>query len=290
MIGFQELSNRIADAWKAVDADIKRFCGHVCSLGLKKYKADMKAWKKSQSGKSEGACQILAAMTAMEENKKKESSEDSSKLQGFQHLTQDVILSSKGTVSENHTPFPTSWEGLNQIELVSSISDAMALDIQDDDLLFQWAQNELSSPEGTVSSGQVTSSDTKSIQNKISLEEVASQDNVFSRNSSTVSDVDIEDEEIMKMWHNNEADESSVDDTNQWFCFDCTTPALKTVSTSASTFNNSKAKSHDSMFGTKGYAQTLEEIRLMKSELERQAKEMERVQSMQRRSVAACMA
>lgn len=276
MIGFQELSNRISDAWKGVDADIKRFCGHVCSLGLKKYKTDMKAWKKSQSGKSQGACQILSAMAVMEKSKKNESSEDTPKLQG----RQDLLLSPKDTVSDEDAPLPTTWEGLNQIELVSPTSDTIALDFQDDDILGLWAQDELSPPEGTFISGQVTSSDTKSIQNKISLEKVASQGNVFSRNSSTVSDVDIEDEEILKMWHNSKADESAVDDTNQWYGFDCT-PALKTDSTSANTFNNSKA------FGTKGYTQMLEEIQLMKSELERQAKEMERVRSMQRRSVAA---
>jgi len=288
VIGFQELSNRIADAWKDVDANIKRFCGHLCSLGQKKYKTEMKAWKKSQSGKSQGACQILSAMAVMEKSKKNESSEDAPKLQGFQDLTLDLLLPSKDTISDKDAPLPTTWEGLNQIELVSPTSDAMVLDFQDNIFgdLTQWAQDELSSPEGTVTSGQVTSSDTKSIQNKFSLEEVASQGNVFSRSSSSITDVDIEDEEILKMWHNNKADESTVDDTNPWYCFDCT-PALKTDSTSANTLNNSKAQSYDSMFGTKGYTQTIEEIRLMKSELERQAKEMERVQSMQRRSVAA---
>jgi len=274
VIGFQELSNRISDAWKGVDADIKRFCGHVSSLGLKKYKTDMKAWKKSQSGKSQGACQILSAMAVLEKSKKNESSEDTPKLQGRQDLTLDLLLSPKDTVSDEDAPLPTTWEGLNQIELVSPISDTMALDFQDNDLLGLWAQDELSPPEGTFISGQVTSSDTKSIQNKISLEKVASQGNVFSRNSSTVSDVDIEDEEILKMWHNCKADESTVDDTIA-------------DSTSANTFNNSKAQSYDSMFGTKGYTQMLEEIQLMKSKLERQAKEMERVRSMQRRSVAA---
>jgi len=44
-IGFHDLSNRISNAWKFVDEDVKNFCAQVCSVGMADYKAAMEDWK-----------------------------------------------------------------------------------------------------------------------------------------------------------------------------------------------------------------------------------------------------
>eukprot|EP00804_Cyclotella_cryptica_P021295 CCRYP_001546-RA/>CCRYP_001546-RA protein AED:0.25 eAED:0.25 QI:0/-1/0/1/-1/1/1/0/368 len=44
-IGFHELSLRIADAWKNVDAETRTFCAELCDIGLMQYKTAMRMYK-----------------------------------------------------------------------------------------------------------------------------------------------------------------------------------------------------------------------------------------------------
>jgi hypothetical protein len=43
MIGFQELSLKIADGWKNIDAETRKFCADLCDVGLTQYKVIMLA-------------------------------------------------------------------------------------------------------------------------------------------------------------------------------------------------------------------------------------------------------
>ena len=44
-IGFQELSLKIADNWRNVDAETRTYCAELCDVGLIQYKNQMRAWK-----------------------------------------------------------------------------------------------------------------------------------------------------------------------------------------------------------------------------------------------------
>jgi hypothetical protein len=60
MIGFQELSLKIADAWKTVDAETRTFCAELCDMGMTIYKRAIREYKlanpkasKSKAAKNE---------------------------------------------------------------------------------------------------------------------------------------------------------------------------------------------------------------------------------------------
>ena len=48
MISFQELSLKIADAWKTVDSETRVFCAELCEIGRMRYKVAMKSYKAMQ--------------------------------------------------------------------------------------------------------------------------------------------------------------------------------------------------------------------------------------------------
>ena len=49
-IGFQELSLKIADAWKTVDSETRVFCAELCEIGRVQYRAAMRSYKAMNSG------------------------------------------------------------------------------------------------------------------------------------------------------------------------------------------------------------------------------------------------
>lgn len=44
-IGFQELSLKIADAWKTVDDETRTFCAELCDTGMSKYRRELRDYK-----------------------------------------------------------------------------------------------------------------------------------------------------------------------------------------------------------------------------------------------------
>jgi len=54
-ISFQELSLKVASAWKVVPDDIRLYCSQVCSAGMDHYKAGMLEWRKRQGEDVEGS-------------------------------------------------------------------------------------------------------------------------------------------------------------------------------------------------------------------------------------------
>jgi hypothetical protein len=53
MISFQELSLKIAEAWKTVDSETRQFCAELCDVGLTQYKHAMLAHKAVQNQDNE---------------------------------------------------------------------------------------------------------------------------------------------------------------------------------------------------------------------------------------------
>jgi len=54
-ISFQELSLKVAAAWKVVPDHIRLYCSQVCSAGMDHYKAGMLAWRKRQGEDVDGS-------------------------------------------------------------------------------------------------------------------------------------------------------------------------------------------------------------------------------------------
>ncbi|KAL7516508.1 hypothetical protein ACHAWX_001515 [Stephanocyclus meneghinianus] len=55
-IGFHELSLRIADSWKNVDAETRTFCAELCDVGLMQYKIAMRAYKAAHPEEDAETC------------------------------------------------------------------------------------------------------------------------------------------------------------------------------------------------------------------------------------------
>lgn len=84
--------------------------------------------------------------------------------------------------------------------------------------------------------------------------------------SSSFSEVDVEDDEIMNMWKNESPFPGSGNDA--LMCYECTP-----------TFNDTRAVvKKGSLFDEKGWSQTLQEMKQMKASLEQQSKMMSMLQ------------
>lgn len=61
-IGFQELSLKIADAWKTVDDETRTFCAELCDTGMSKYRRELRDYKLA-NGSSKKIFEVDAAFT-----------------------------------------------------------------------------------------------------------------------------------------------------------------------------------------------------------------------------------
>lgn len=261
VIGFQDLSLRIARAWKEEsnkDGEIKNYCRRVGNVGMARYKAAMKKWKKNNP------------LTQEKSSKKKDRRQMLVKM-----VSNDSLLREEPTQTQIVVPMPApilSQEGAVAIDKIDQVFECGSMELlgkvemEDDDIFGLWAQGECSSL------NQAPYPDTSS--------NVVVHD-LHQRPPSIISNVDIEDDEIIDMW-NSIPKEYAPANSNHFRCHDCTSKSHIT-SMPTITSNDIKTQAQDknnllqnqSTFGPKGWTQAqLKEMQHMQLLLKEQCQKM----------------
>lgn len=289
VISFQDLSLKIATAWRELesdyDEDIQSYCVHVSKAGMMTYKAAMKEWKK-QGQKKNKKLSTLSRMAATQEERRpklaKIASNSSLEPAFSNKLVQEVF------------PVPSSQEiGVTMNtgqafdnEITELFGDGFDI-MQDEEILDMWAQQEVVEPSSSTHDNNLLALTTigDMIYHHDGQDIIKKETSVYPRSPSIISDVDIDDAEIISMWNNNGVDETKVDINNgnhNIYCCDCTpSPQVFASSNkvqvhhqtamSVSASADADNKKNDAMFDPKGLTPTMiQDMQSMQVLLEQQ--------------------
>mmetsp|Transcript_16825 Transcript_16825/g.35588 ORF Transcript_16825/g.35588 Transcript_16825/m.35588 type:complete len:346 (+) Transcript_16825:415-1452(+) len=241
-IGFHELSNMISSAWKNADAEVKHYCSQVSKVGLATYKVQLKEWKK-MSKKNQKPCK---------------------------GLSENVFKKTEGIP----TPVVNTKDKSENDTLV-----AIGL----------WAHdvtNRYNPVRNDSTNISPLSKEANTIHHDYSLDEMKNGGINVVRNDSIISHVDVGDEEIMRMWNKTD-DDSNHQCCYDWFTqlwnktddFNCS-PQLSPMTQNKT--HEEKTVQYHSLFGTKGYKETMKDIRHMERLLEQQGQRLQELQTLPR--------
>mmetsp|Transcript_16828 Transcript_16828/g.35597 ORF Transcript_16828/g.35597 Transcript_16828/m.35597 type:complete len:389 (+) Transcript_16828:106-1272(+) len=297
-IGFHELSNMISSAWKNADAEVKHYCSQVSKVGLATYKVQLKEWKKkcnkNQKPQAQDRAQKKPSKDLWEKVLQMECHASSSPQPNMIQAGNNggsLIIS-----SESPIPSPAvNTKAMNQAFEQATISDDTLLALED-----VWAQEDINMKNTALNvptEESLLSKEIDSTHLHYSLDEMKNGDSRAVRNNSIISDVDVKDDEIMSMWN-----KANNDDCHQFF-FDQNiqadpTPSAMTQNTAQILHEGSNDKTnaqYQCLFGTKGYKETMQEIKRMKQLLEQQGQHLRELQTLprvkrRRRTLVACSA
>lgn len=326
-ISFQDLSNRIANAWKAVDDDVKAYCARVCSAGMARYKTAMKEWK--QNGGQQQACPQKKHRVVMtkkasgdlmvreveeikiidNDERKRTHDQDVGAIPNnpaqnevaipTSNVSQGVTLEEIKQVFENDFVWMGDEEAHEVIfeEVNRVVESDMALK-REEEALGMWNMElepltlGLTLPANASAVLPTHALGTNGQDDSMKVKDIQCETKAL-RNVSFVSneldEVDITDHEILTMWNNCDAVLS-----NRQHFDDCTTAApIDTTFNKATSksVDNGPACQYDSLFGLKGYTQTMQDMQRMKLMLDQQVLELDKVRRPARRlSIVACSA
>jgi len=273
-IGFHELSNMISSAWKNADAEVKHYCSQVSKVGLATYKVQLKEWKKKCN------------------KNQKPQAQDQAKKKPRNGLWEKVFQ--KAACAHIHgvpisSGFPISNPAMNMEDMNQAFEQA----IKSDDTLVAmedvWA-HDVTNIYNPVRNDSIKvplcSKETDSMHHDYSLDEMKNGGINVVRNDSIISHVDVGDEEIMRMWNKTD-DDSNHQCCYDWFTqlwnktddFNCS-PQLSPITQNKT--HEEKTVQYHSLFGTKGYKETMKDIRHMERLLEQQGQRLQELQTLPR--------
>lgn len=294
-ISFHELSNKIASAWKAVDADVKTYCSQVCAVGMIRYKAAMKEWKRSGGDQKTASAKNRHQMLAKASRTKK--SEDTKVDKNLEKKKLDDVTSEKITLKV--LPQDTSIKDETKCVQAPApvLSEIFTMEEMDqafeNDIVFMEQEVTLGMMWGSLSTDIAISSDTiENVQGAQDADFIRAKSHTLDepkavRNASIVSHetVDMDDNEIINIWNNSELA------SNHRYCHD-NTPELSNTATHQVVTNEDTSVQQDSMFSLKGYNESVHgNMQQMISMLEQQMARWENMEHCVRRnSLVACSA
>jgi len=218
VISFQDLSLRIARAWKEEsnkDGEIKNYCSRVGNVGMARYKAAMEKWKKNNP------------LTQEKSSKKKDRRQMLVKM-----VSNDSLLREEPVKTKTAVPMPApiiSQEGalfaIDEFDQVfkEDIFELLSGDDEDGENFGTLAQKEELSLDPT-SFFDVGANFMPAPSSNEVVQDLAQRD------LSIISNVEIEDDEIMAIW-NSAQDESTATNNNHFYCHECTSaPNITTMS------------------------------------------------------------
>mmetsp|Transcript_16827 Transcript_16827/g.35595 ORF Transcript_16827/g.35595 Transcript_16827/m.35595 type:complete len:391 (+) Transcript_16827:106-1278(+) len=286
-IGFHELSNMISSAWKNADAEVKHYCSQVSKVGLATYKVQLKEWKKkcnkNQKPQAQDRAQKKPSKDLWEKVLQMECHASSSPQPNMIQAGNNggsLIIS-----SESPIPSPAvNTKAMNQAFEQAIKSDDTLVAMED-----VWA-HDVTNIYNPVRNDSIKvplcSKETDSMHHDYSLDEMKNGGINVVRNDSIISHVDVGDEEIMRMWNKTD-DDSNHQCCYDWFTqlwnktddFNCS-PQLSPMTQNKT--HEEKTVQYHSLFGTKGYKETMKDIRHMERLLEQQGQRLQELQTLPR--------
>lgn len=220
VISFHDLSARVAHAWKDVDGEVKTYCAQVAAVGMLRYKAAMKVWKQNGGKRADAEKSRRRMMRMMAINNStthgpgRMNIDDECRPKKPQAPVPSAVLSDQkmpargdcakpsdltlGGASKDPIPPPSVSEDFTLEEMNRAFENELQpLEEGNEEICDVKEQ-----PPVHVPSLPSTSADTA---RKASSNEV---DAMVSRNnprSSPVSNVDMADSEILRMWNNEQS-------------------------------------------------------------------------------------
>jgi hypothetical protein len=284
-IGFHELSTEIANAWKSVDDEVKTYCSQVCAAGVIRYKASLTEWKRKGGLHDPKERSRKMVKMVSDTSLSRDQAENITVCEDVTKVVPEAVASNENTSSVHiqdlilrdapgdDAPIPTislSQGGSTMKDMNKAFEDEIVA-MGDEEILGLWDMQ--AEPLFDLPLEEIASSDQSP--NTAATRGVNNDQNgdVAQRNLSVVSNepVDMADSEILNIW--NETDPSTG--IEEKYCLDCSQ-------------TNAADEKYSSVFGGKGYAQTMADVQ----QLFQQMKHIEAVRRRpaRRLSVVACSA
>jgi len=289
------------DAWRIVDDDVKAYCARVSAVGMAHYKAAMREWKQRagpRGGLGIGDPPTSTTRAEIDEASSEEpvlTNGDETKAEDLSNRTQTSPVNVHFQSIEQCNPMvlpptappqPSIAAEMNQA-LEDDINWGAFVDMGNEEIASIWeshpdqdAQQELPKPTPTPptcsSSMHVKSRGSADMENR-------NQSNALPITLvSSIGPVDIDDSEIIAMWNNA--------GSNGQCCHDDTlSPTV--IAQHLARNEKSTSKQFQSVFGLRGYAETMQEVHRMMVALNRQKTKIDSMQrGVRRRSIVACSA
>lgn len=228
VIGFHDLSTKIAKAWKSANDEIKMYCSQVCAVGMMRYKAAMNEWKQrggqqvepSKKNRRQMMANMMNRHSLVQKPEKIKSSKISQKMKKPEEITSNnntLMVTLRNVPIQEMSqgevlPIPTP--AVSEVFTIEEMDRAFEDDLLLGDALFDFGDEKM--PEQVKSLSQepfvvepvlapistelvLSASDIKKVKNN------QDEEKKVLRNPSIVSyePVDMDDNEIMDIWNTN---------------------------------------------------------------------------------------